>query len=83
MEILRADKDTSVAFLKQQKERYLMDMDSRIENLEHRKVALNSLLDRFPVEMYPTVNRYIEFINKEIDGLSKNRENLEKWSVEK
>jgi hypothetical protein len=33
--------------------------------------------------MYPTVNRYIEFINKEIDGLSKNRENLEKWSVEK
>lgn len=83
MEILRADKDTSVAFLKQQKERYLMDMDSRIENLEHRKVALNSLLDRFPVEMYPAVNRYIEFINKEIDALSKNRENLEKWSVEK
>ena len=83
MEILRADKDTSVAFLKQQKERYLMDIDSRIENLEHRKVALNSLLDRFPVEMYPTVNRYIEFINKEIDALSKNRENLEKWSVEK
>jgi hypothetical protein len=83
MEILRADKDTSVAFLKQQKERYLMDMDSRIENLEHRKVALNSLLDRFPVEMYPTVNRYIEFINKEIDGLSKNRENLEKWSVDR
>ena len=83
MEILRADKDTSVAFLKQQKERYLMDMDSRIENLEHRKVELNSLLDRFPVEMYPTVNRYIEFINKEIDGLSKNRENLEKWSVDR
>ncbi|MHB8559615.1 MAG: hypothetical protein ACYDAP_00390 [Thermoplasmataceae archaeon] len=83
MEILRADKDTSVAFLKQQKERYLMDIDSRIENLEHRKVALNSLLDRFPVEMYPTVNRYIEFINKEIDGLSKNRENLEKWSVDR
>ena len=83
MEILRADKDTSVAFLKQQKERYLMDIGSRIENLEHRKVALNSLLDRFPVEMYPTVNRYIEFINKEIDGLSKNRENLEKWSVDR
>ena len=83
MEILRADKDTSVAFLKQQKERYLMDIDSRIENLEHRKVALNSLLDRFPVEMYPTVNRYIEFINKEIDALSKNRENLEKWSVDR